>query len=61
SLVAANGRVCNGAHASVNTGKTRCAIAQLATLNARDHDGVPLLDGIRVREVRHHNFAGTSK
>ncbi|AJQ83736.1 hypothetical protein WKH86_15500 [Xanthomonas oryzae pv. oryzae] len=60
SLVAANGWVCNGAQASVNTGQQRCAIDQLATLKARDHDGVPLLDGISVREARRHNFAGSS-
>ncbi len=69
SLVAANGWVCNGAQASVSTGQQRCAIDQVATLKARDyaslarqrdHDGVPLLDGISVREARRHNFTGSS-
>ncbi len=69
SLVAANGWVCNCAQASVSTGQQRCAIDQVATLNARDyaslarqrdHDGVPTLDGISVREARRRNFAGSS-
>ncbi|AZR23638.1 hypothetical protein NX81_016520 [Xanthomonas vasicola] len=69
SLLAANGWVCNGAQAYVSTGQQGCAIDQVAPLTARDyaspgrqhdHDGVPTLERISVREARRRNFAGSS-
>ncbi|MCL1497691.1 hypothetical protein M3O38_00435 [Xanthomonas nasturtii] len=69
SLLAAHGWVCNGAPAYVSAGQQRCAIAQVAPLNARDYaglarrrdpDGMPTLEGVSVREARRRNFAGSS-
>ncbi|MCC4619823.1 DUF6491 family protein [Xanthomonas cassavae CFBP 4642] len=69
TLLAPHGWVCNGAPAYASAGQQRCAVAQVASIDARDfadlarrrnHGEVPTLEGVSVREARRRNFAGSS-
>lgn len=69
NLLAPHGWVCNGAPAYASAGQQRCAVAQVAAIDARDfadlarrrnHGEVPTLEGVSVREARRRNFAGSS-